>query len=139
MKKLVAFGLLFATAALAAQAYVTPLPYRYRCDYNFSIQGATDPGYSYFTVSGDPTLLRGTEDYTVTGGWDHRKIAFAKPVDHRVPNPEPPPVYIIDGTTYEFTINPYGPQCKNTLVTNGGYTIYFDDCTDGHRRTCWVG
>lgn len=134
MKKLFAFGLLFATTALAAHAvYLTPLPYRYQCDYNFSIQGATDPGYSYFTVSGAPNLLRGIEDYTASTstGWDNRKIAFAKPVNGSSG--------YLSGTFYEFTINPSGPQCKETFVTNGGYTIYFDDCTDGHRRTCWVG
>jgi hypothetical protein len=139
MKKIAAFGLLFVAAAFAAQAYMTPLPYRYRCDYNFPIQGATDPGYSYFTLKGTANLMTGTENYSAntSTGWDNRKIAFAKPVNHQIPNPNGPG-FIVDGTTYEFTINPVGPQCTDTFVTNNGLTIYFDSCSDGHRRTCWV-
>lgn len=142
MKKPFLFALLFAAIAGAAHAYTEPIPnVAYWCDYVKPLSPAKDPGFSWFTLprSYDPDgrpMFRGSETFTsVLGGTDGRKATFAKPVNMRFLNLG----FDVKGTRWEFTIGPYGPQCKQTDVINdpdGGQTIYFNDCTDGHSRTC---
>ena len=142
MKKAVLFALLIAVTAGAAQAYPfhEPIPnVDYSCDYTgtppnsaarwglslFAINRSTDPG-------GVLPWWRGIEYYDATYGTDNRKVTFAKPVNMWFTGKG-------YGTRWEFTINPYGPQCKYTDIINeayGGQTIYFAGCTDGHTRIC---
>lgn len=86
-------------------------------------------GVSVFTWNylNGPTLKRGIEKYWLNNGTvDNRKVTFA----FKGPGP--------NGTSHwEFTINPYGPQCKDTFVSAGGGTISFSACTDGHSRFCF--
>jgi hypothetical protein len=146
MKKAVLFALLIAVTAGAAQAYPfhEPIPnVDYYCDYTGTPPSqAADPGLSLFSItrSIDPGGVlpwwRGTEYFDATwapGAWDGRKVVFAKPVNMWITGKG-------YGTRWEFTINPYGPQCKATDIVNDGYggqTIYFGGCTDGHTRTCY--
>jgi len=138
MKSLVlAAALAFAASASAHAVHVRPIQgATYYCDY-YNYHGlANDPGFSSFNVTlsqlgGD--LLRGIETFTVSygTGTDQQKFSLAKPFDFYVG-----PGFF--GTRWEFTVNPSGPQCKNTEVVAQGAVIYFNDCTDGHSRTCWV-
>jgi hypothetical protein len=86
-------------------------------------------GVSVFTWNylNGPTLKRGIEMYWLNNGTvDNRKMTFA----YKAPGP--------NGTSkWEFTINPSGPQCKDTFVSAGGATISFNTCTDGHSRFCF--
>ncbi|HEY3571425.1 MAG TPA: hypothetical protein VGP73_26095 [Thermoanaerobaculia bacterium] len=136
MKKVVLFALLAVVAAASAQAqYLPPAPSTYfYCTYTntqlHEVNGA-DGGFSRFDISAvRPDYYQGTETFLATYGVDQRKVTFAKPVNF----------YNIYGelvrTQWEFTINPYGPQCKNTVVRNGGYSISFQNCTDGSSRVC---
>jgi hypothetical protein len=140
MKKVVLFALLLA-AALSAQAITPPRTgsgNKYGCTYQ-SYSGpavqASDGGYSYWVLSGTPDLLRGTEYFLATWRYgeyvENYKAAWAKPVDIYDPSYGP-------GTRWEFTFNPYGPQCKKADVFLNGLFIRFQDCTDGHSRTCWL-
>ena len=73
------------------------------------------------------TLIRAQETFTTSYGGDTYKCSWAKPADQT------------NGSTiWEFTFNPYGPQCKRTIVYPGAYTITFNECTDGHSRTCYL-
>ena len=142
MKKAVLFVLLVAVVAGAAHAYTEPIPnVDYYCDYTGTPPSqAADPGLSFFSItrsidpSGKP-MWRGTEFFDATwavGATDHRKVTFAKPVNMYFPG-------LGLGSRWEFTINPYGPQCKYTDIVNDGYggqDIYFAGCTDGHTRFC---
>ena len=135
MKKVVLFALLLAAAVASVHAQsMPPLENRYYyCDYTNPTGGEQDPGLSRFrfVYLNTPTDKRGIEDFQATWGWDNRKIVFAKPLDIVSP------LYGY-GTRWEFTINPSGPQCKNTSVFYGGALILFKSCSDGHTRTCWV-
>ena len=139
MKKVVLFGMLFAALTGIAYAYTEPIPnVDYWCDYVNAPYPSADPGDSWFAItrSLDPSGLpiwRGIETFTsVLGGTDQRKVTFAKPANQFFPG-------LGWGTRWEFTINPSGPQCKFTDVVNNAYgqTIYFNNCTDGHSRTCY--
>jgi len=133
MKSLVlAAALVFAASTSAHAAHVRPVQgATYYCEY-YNYNGlANHPGYSWFNVTlsqlgGD--LLRGIETFTVSYGTgiDQQKFSLAKPVDFAF------------GTHWEFTVNPGGPQCKDTQVVFGGQVLYFLDCTDGHSRTCYL-
>lgn len=133
MKKIVLSALLFATLAAAAHAHVQPkFNTFYSCNYTNYSGLASDPGFSIFESPWiSPTLLRGIERFQVPylTGWDNQKVTFAKPVDILVYG------YVI-GTQWEFTVNPGGPQCKDTRVTQAGNRIDFLQCTDGHSRVC---
>lgn len=138
MKKMVLFALLLAAFAGSAQAIVKPkCDVAYRCYYYNYPNPITNPGISFFQscVWVSPTFLRGIEQFQVPygTGWDARKFAFANPgSDYFDPN-----TYTW-ATDWEFTINPYGPQCKQTRVSNYGNRIDFNDCTDGHSRVCFA-
>jgi len=137
MKKVVLFALLIAAAsAVSAHAqYLPPVAGIYfNCTYTnthlHEVDGS-DGGFSRFDISPvRPDYYQGTETFLATYGVDQRKVTFAKPVNF----------YDLYGnlvrTQWEFTINPSGPQCKNTVVRNGGYTISFQNCTDGSSRVC---
>lgn len=138
MKSLVTAAVLALTVSTAAHAvHLRPIQgATYRCDY-YNYHGlANDPGYSSFAITleqlgGD--LLRGIETFSVSygTGTDQQKLSLAKPLDFYYG-----PGYF--GTRWEFTVNPGGPQCKNTEVVAQGAFINFNDCTDGHSRSCWI-
>jgi hypothetical protein len=138
MKKMILFALLLAVVAASASAqvsYVKPkCNVAYKCYYENYPDPITNGGLSIFgdCVWVRSDFLRGIEQYQVPYGnkWDGRMFAFAKPVNG------PDPYYGQPMTTWEFTINPYGPQCKRTEVMFGGDHIEFKDCTDGHARYC---
>lgn len=145
MKKAVLFALLFAVAGVA-QAYYEPIPnVYYYCNYGVPLPPSTDPGFSLFSInrSIDPGGVlpwwRGIEyfDASVGGTFytDNRKVTFAKPVNMTFPA-----LGGRWGTRWEFTINPGGPQCKNTDIVYDSYgtqEIHFRNCTDGHTRVCY--
>lgn len=134
MKKIVLCALLLATvAAASAHAIVEPQwGANYHCYYDNYSGNASDPGFSVWTQtarygSGANLLIRCLESFDTSYGGDTYKCSWAKPVDQA------------NGTTvWEFTFNPYGPQCKKTTVyPPGAYAITFQECTDGHSRTCY--
>ena len=133
MKRIALFALLLAAAAVSAQAaHVAPLQSTtYKCWYTNPPLGSANPGFSSFSFIYMNTTeqKRGIEYYDATWGPDNRKMTFAKPVDKTS-------FYVGPYTTWEFTFNPSGPQCKQTDVLFGGNRIDFLDCTDGHQRTC---
>lgn len=140
MKKIVLSALLLAsiagTAATTAQAQtMRPRTDKtYLCDYTNPTMNEISPdGPSRFTLSGD-LLLRGVETFAAHHGVDQRKVTFAKPKD--ILGPEPDGTLVIVGTRWEFTINPYGPQCTFAFVREGGDKINFSNCSDGHSRVC---
>jgi hypothetical protein len=137
MKKVVLFALLAVVAAASTQAqYQRPAPgVSFNCTNTTTqlheVNGGVDGGFSLFNISAvRPDYYQGTESFLATYGSDQRKVTFAKPVNF----------YNIYGdlvrTQWEFTINPYGPQCKNTVVGHDGYSISFQNCTDGSSRVC---
>lgn len=147
MKKVVLFALLAAATAnvAAAEVYMEPLPGAvYHCDYGTPLPPSKDPGDSVFDItrSLDPSglpIFRGIEyfDGKLPNGTvylDNRKVTFAKPLNlYRL---TPQGEWVLDRTRWEFTINPGGPQCTNTLVREWGHRIIFGSCSDGHTRTC---
>jgi len=134
MKKAVLFALLFAVVAGAASATSFHTP-TWNADYTCTYTNPPYPsinGLSTFVNTstqydgaGNP-IYRGIEYYDASYGLENRKFTFAKPVN----------MYSGLFTRWEFTLNPYGPQCKQTDVYGGGQTIYFNNCTDGHTRRC---
>src|SRR6185369_1096325 len=116
MKKVVLFALLAVAAAASAHAqYLPPAPSTYfNCTYtntHLHVVSGSDGGFSRFDISAvRPDYYQGTEVFLATYGVDQRKVTFAKPVNS----------YDLYGnlvrTQWEFTINPSGPQCKNTVV-----------------------
>ncbi len=149
MKKAVLCALLLAAVALSASAetYVGSNsvsyygPNRgalYSCDYANYNGAAADPGQSYWTLtvfqdaSGKP-MPRGTEHFLTTSQlWDGYKATWAKPVN------KIDPLTYTTYTHWEYTFNPYGPQCTKANVFFNGYKLTFGDCSDGHTRTCWL-
>ncbi|MFL6234646.1 MAG: hypothetical protein ACJ76N_16050 [Thermoanaerobaculia bacterium] len=144
MKKVVLSALLLAIAAAAAHAqspYMVPLSGQYYyCTYtntNLHEVNGEDGGFSRFDISpitAAKDWYQGREVFLATYGPDQRKVTFAKPFNVFVINPRGEEVW--RGTRWEFTINPYGPQCKNTVVQNWGQFISFQNCTDGSSRYC---
>ena len=59
-----------------------------------------------------------------TGGLGHGLVSTPWPMAY---NP----------TTWEFTFAG-GPQCKKTVVSYDRTFITFNECTDGHSRTCYL-
>ena len=134
MKKVVLFALLLATVAAASAQAAHHEPkwnVPYRCNYDNYYGNATDGGRSTWYNRQpflDGTLLRCLENLDTSYGGDTYKCSWAKPS-----TPWPP---AINSTTWEFTFNPYGPQCKKTTVSYDSNVIIFQQCTDGHSRTC---
>lgn len=136
MKKSVLFALLFSVvaAASARAAHVEPLQNQlYQCYYSNQTMGESDPGFSRFTWNYMNTAdqKRGIEVFDVSWGTDNRKVTFAKPVDYPV-SPYGP------YTVWEFTISPYGPQCKRAAAKYNGLQIELSECSDGHSRVCYA-
>jgi hypothetical protein len=138
MKKVVLFALLFAAVAVAAQAQtLAPTANRYYfCDYTNPTMHEKDPGFSTFDVSGT-SYIQGIEYFqAILNGreyWDNRKVTWAKPFD--IWSADAQGNQIFRGTRWEFTINPSGPQCTNTIVRPNG-AIQFSGCSDGHSQYC---
>ena len=155
MKKIVLSALLLAAVALSASAetyhgnngvsYSGPTRGAiYSCYYsNYSgtaVDGG-DGGYSYWTLtvyqdgSGKP-MPRGTEHFLAEDRYGREllegfKATWAAPVNKIDP---------YTGTTYtqwEYTFNPYGPQCKKANVYFNAFKLAFNECGDGHSRVCW--
>lgn len=136
MKKIVLFALLLATVT-AASAHAINEPrwgYRYTCYFDNYSGPAEDPGTTIWTVrtrtgQGPSTIVWSYETFDVSygTGTDTYKAAWAKPADQS------------NGTTvWEHTLNG-GAQCKRTVVYPYGNYIFFEQCTDGHTRTCLLG
>jgi hypothetical protein len=144
MKRTALLALLLAVASVnAAFAYGpfhTPTWYAdYTCSYTNppypSVNGLSTfvPSSTQYDASGNP-IFRDIEYYDAsyngtTVVTENRKITFAKPVNTTVGS-------TILYTTWEFTINPSGPQCKRAVVSGWGAAIDFSNCTDGHTRHC---
>lgn len=147
MKKVVLFALLAAAAAVSASAETfngTGGPFYgpnrgalYTCDYNNYSGSAKDGGRSwwelttYIAADGRP-MLRGIEHFEAIDRygntfWEGYKATWAAPVTNS---------HSYGITTWEYTFNPYGPQCKNARVEFFGYFLIFSQCGDGHTRTC---
>jgi hypothetical protein len=144
MKRIALLALLLAVASVNAASangpFHTPVwGGYYICNYTNPPFPSVN-GYSRWDlqstqfVNGDP-IYRTIEYYDASYNngntivTENRKATFAKPVN----------VYYgstILYTTWEFTINPGGPQCKKTDIYGLGQTIYFNNCTDGHTRQC---
>lgn len=128
--------LLAVAPAASATSFHTP---SFGADYSCSYTNPPYPsidGLSTFVLTstqydaaGNP-IYRGIEYFDASFGTDNRKFTFAKPVNHP---PTGTPVF----TRWELTINPGGPQCKNTDVYGWGQSINFTNCTDGHTRYCY--
>jgi hypothetical protein len=133
MKRIVLFALLLATFAASAHAISGPrFGVIYTCYYNSDYTGAAaNPGWSFWQkrAGGSATLIYTTEHFQTSWGSDGYLATWAKPYDVGYP-------YYY--TRWEYTFNPYGPQCKDTRVYGGGTYIEFYNCTDGHSRTCWT-
>lgn len=137
MKKVVLFALLLAAvAAASAHAYNEPQwGALYTCDYSNYSGNAIDFGISFWQVTarynpGGNPLIRSTETFQASYGWDTYKASWAIKPENGTTGPG-------GSTNWEFTFNPDGPQCKHTLVYPGGNYITFGQCTDGHSRVCW--
>lgn len=132
MKKAILCALVLATfAAVSAQASGFQGPQMgvvYKCDYDNYTGAAEDPGWSFWQLrtGSSATLLYTFETFKTSWGSDTYKATWAKPVV----------VHPLLYTSWEFTFNPYGPQCKDTRVWPGAKVIQFLDCTDGHTRVC---
>lgn len=153
MKKIVLSALLLAAVAVSASAenyqgndgktYSGPNKNApYRCYYTNYSGSAVNQGVSYWTLftyqdaSGKP-MPRGTENFQATNQygqpvWEGYKATWAKPVIF--PEPNTPLTY----TQWEYTFNPYGPQCRKANVHFGGFRLNFSECSDGHSRTCYL-
>jgi hypothetical protein len=131
MKKIVLSALLLATVAASAHAITGPrFNVLYTCYYSDNYTGAAEsPGWSFWQqrTGSTSTLIYTNETFKTSWGSDTYRATWAKPYDVGYP-------YYY--TRWEFTFNPYGPQCKDTRVY-GAY-IEFRNCTDGHSRTCWT-
>jgi len=149
MKKVLLSALLLAVVATSAHAAeIWPRTDRaYFCNYtNPTMHEVTPDGLSRFVLSqiwlaDGSYLLRGVENFLINYGGsqrvDQRKVTFAKPYTRYLPDPltgQPVPVW----TRWEFTINPGGPQCTSATVFGGGNSISFQNCSDGHSRTCQI-
>ena len=138
MKKMVLFALLFAAVAASAHARVDPkCNVQYRCYYQNYPGPILDGGVSIFTdcVWARPDLLRTIEKFQrpFNGNiiLDNRKATFAKGLGEYFD------YYLYSwATDWEFTINPYGPQCTKAEVSYSGNRIDFSNCSDGHSRVC---
>lgn len=150
MKKVVLFALLAAAAVSASaetywnqsrtDAFSGPNRNRvYSCEY-FNYSGsAVNWGRSWWVLSifysadGKP-MLRGTEYFDAYDRFEDvftegYKATWAAPVNYYSS-------FYGNITRWEYTFNPYGPQCKRADVLYGGHQLVFRECGDGHSRTC---
>ena len=122
------------------KAYVGPnRGQAYSCTYTNYSGSADQGGISYWTLvtyqlDGKP-MPRGTEHFEATNRYgepflEGYKATWAKPVV--LPDPYSDTYY----TQWEYTFNPYGPQCKKAKVFFGGFRLTFSECGDGHSRIC---
>lgn len=130
MKKVVLFALLIA-AATSAFAHQEPQMWKiYSCNYDNYSGPALDPGLSYWEKRPGSwsEIIYTFEHFKLppagSNNWENYKATWAKPATDSY-----------GFTTWEFTFYG-GPQCKKTVVSPGGYTISFSQCTDGHTRWC---
>ncbi len=152
MKKVVLSALLLATVAVSASAeiyrgndgvnYSGPdRNQRYSCTWTNYSGSAVTPGYSYWTwtavylngADGKP-MPRGTEHFLAENRYGQRfeegyKATWAKPVNRT-------DQYGLPYTEWEYTFNPYGPQCRKANVYFNAFQLVFSECSDGHSRTC---
>lgn len=130
MKKIVLFALLLAVATSAFAHSEPQMNKIYYCNYTNYSGPAKDPGLSWWEKrpGSSTSILYTFEHFQLSNGtsWDAYKATWAKPDtdDYGI-------------TTWEFTFKD-GPQCKRTVVTPGGFTISFSQCTDGHTRYCYT-
>lgn len=129
MKKFALITLsLMVAAATSAFAHAEPQMFKiYACDYTNYSGPALDPGYTWWErrPGSSTQILYTFENFQLSsGGWDAYKANWAKPVTDSY-----------GFTIWEFTFYG-GPQCKRTVVSPGGFTISFEQCTDGHARFC---
>ncbi|HSS79461.1 MAG TPA: hypothetical protein VLV54_22260 [Thermoanaerobaculia bacterium] len=138
MMRIAVIALLFAAVAGAAQAqtyYPLSQGHAFTCIYTNPSFHETNGGLSVFSIGPSSILMRGIEGFeSDLVGFDNRKVTFAKPLDiiiHGIHGDR------LLGTRWEFTINPFGPQCS-ALVKDFGIAqvITFTQCTDGSARTC---
>jgi len=136
MKRISLFALLLIVA-VSANAYVSPKPYQYyRCYYSNYHGNAKNGGQSIFQIQGPSNYLQGIEVYDTATGTDNQKVTFAEKMNIFERDPDTHLLMLV-GTQWEFTINPVGPQCKNTVVWADDGSIDFANCTDGSSRTCY--
>lgn len=157
MKRIVLSALLLAAVAMSASATWYPgtgpsagLSFSgpnegqwYSCTYqNYSGSAITDPGHSYWTFdifysSDGKPMLRGTEHFLARNRYNQDflegyKATWAAPVNKL------DPASYSTYTQWEYTFNPYGPQCKKAGVYFNAFKLTFSECGDGHSRTCWL-
>jgi hypothetical protein len=153
MKKSVLCALLLAAVAMSASATWYPgtglsagISYSgpnegqwYSCDYQNYSGSAIDPGHSYWIFdifydgNGRP-MLRGTEHFRALDRYGKEipegyKSTWAAPANRS-------DSYNGSFTQWEYTFNPYGPQCKKANVYFNAFKLTFSECGDGHSRTC---
>jgi hypothetical protein len=158
MKKSVLCALLLAAVAMSASAtwypgtgqsagksYSGPNEGQwYSCDYQNYSGSAIDPGHSYWIFDifydglGRP-MLRGTEHFRALDRYgveflEGYKATWAAPANF----PDPATSGTLNYTKWEYTFNPYGPQCKRATVHFNAFKLVFSECGDGHSRTCWL-
>ena len=149
MKRIALAALLLAAVAVSASAenylgnngvtYAGPnrnAPYQ--CFYTNYSGTAVNEGFSYWTLftyqdaSGRP-MPRGTEHFQSTQvPWDGFKATWSAP---RILQEPGVPLTM---TRWDYTFNPYGPQCRQADVHYGGISLTFNECSDGHSRSCWL-
>lgn len=158
MKKIVLSALLLAAVAVSASATWYPGTgpsagqsfsgpnegQLYDCNYQNYSGSAVDPGYSYwifdiFYSSDGKPMLRGTEHFLATNRfgqqfWEGYKSTWAAPQNFLDPSTQG----TLTMTRWEYTFNPYGPQCKRAMVQYNAFKLSFSECGDGHTRTCWL-
>lgn len=158
MKKIVLSALLFAAVAMSASATWYPgigqstgksfsgpnEGQPYQCHYTNYSGSAIDGGLSYwvfdvfYATDGRP-MLRGTEYFDARNRYgveflEGYKSTWAAPVN----SPDPSTSGTLTMTRWEYTFNPYGPQCKRAVVQYNAQKLTFSECGDGHSRTCWL-
>ncbi|HEX6863336.1 MAG TPA: hypothetical protein VF414_11000, partial [Thermoanaerobaculia bacterium] len=111
----------------------------YACNYTNYSGSAVNGGRSwwvlniFYSADGKP-MLRGTEYFDARDRYgdpftEGYKATWAAPVNYFSS-------FYGNITRWEYTFNPYGPQCKRADVLYGGYQLTFRECGDGHTRTC---
>lgn len=158
MKKIVLSALLLAAVAVSASATWYPgigqssgksfsgpnEGQPYQCRYTNYSGPAIDGKLSYwifdifYSADGKP-MLRGTEHFQALNRygqevWEGYKSTWAAPANF----PDPATSGTLDYTRWEYTFNPYGPQCKKATVHFNAFKLVFSECGDGHSRTCWL-
>lgn len=152
MKRIVLSALLLAAVSVASASaevygfdsngdpYVGPnRGQAYSCTYSNYSGSAKQGGNSSWTLftyqlDGKP-MPRGTEYFDAINRYGQHfvegyKATWAKP--ENITNP----LTGLTHTQWEYTFNPYGPQCKKAKVFFNGLRLSFSECGDGHSRVC---